>query len=163
MYDGNLAYEEKYLATYLQCPDSIVLLALDGSRVVGASTGIPLVAETEEFQRPFLAANIDPASSFYCGESVLLPEYRGQGIYRQFFHGRENHARALGCFKHSYFCAVMRPAEHPRRPTNYQPLDAVWRHFGYTPQANLMTNFSWQDLDEDAESPKPMMFWGKAL
>jgi hypothetical protein len=37
-------YEEKYLAGYFACPDSIVVLAFDDAKLIGASTGLPLAA-----------------------------------------------------------------------------------------------------------------------
>ncbi|NDE35472.1 MAG: GNAT family N-acetyltransferase, partial [Gammaproteobacteria bacterium] len=40
LYDGTAEYEEKYLETYTRCPDSLVVLVLDGDRVVGATTGL---------------------------------------------------------------------------------------------------------------------------
>ena len=163
LYDGSLAYEQKYLATYLNCPQSVIVLALDQDRVIGASTGIPLVAETEEFQSPFLTQGYNPQEIFYCGESVLLPQYRGHGIYRHFFEQREKHAKRLGGLIYSYFCAVVRPLEHPRRPANYVPLDRVWQHFGYRQYPELTTTFPWKDLDETEQSLKTMVFWGKTL
>jgi len=163
LYDGTLEYEQQYLKTYLQCPESVVVLALDGTQVVGASTGLPLEAETDEFKRPFVAAGMDPARIFYCGESVLLAAYRGRGIYREFFAGRESHARGLGRFERMVLCAVIRPADHPRRPAGYEPLDDVWRRFGYARRDDLVTSFEWKDLDEDAPSDKRMVFWEKRL
>jgi len=163
LYDGTPEYEQQYLKTYLQCPDSVVVLALDGARVVGASTGLPLEAETEEFKRPFLAAGMDPARIFYCGESVLLADYRGRGVYREFFEGRERHARELGRFERMVLCAVQRPDDHPRRPPGYAPLDAVWHRFGYTRRSDLVTSFEWKDLDEETASGKQMVFWEKLL
>ena len=47
LYDGDLTYEEKYLQTYIEAPDSVIVLAFDGDHVVGASTGIPLKYETD--------------------------------------------------------------------------------------------------------------------
>lgn len=163
LYDGTPEYEEKYLQTYLDCAESVVVLALDGERVIGASTGLPLAHEVGEFKRPFVAAGLDPARIFYCGESVLLPAYRGRGLYKQFFAGREAHARALARFDRIALCAVERPADHPRRPADYQPLDAVWQRFGYRRRPDLVTCFEWKDLDEDAASPKRMVFWEKPL
>ena len=163
LYDGTAEYEEKYLATYVECAESVVVLALDGGRVVGASTGLPLEAESVEFKAPFLAADIEPRSVFYCGESVLLRAYRGRGIYREFFAGRENHARTLGRFSRMALCAVVRPADHPRRPPDYAPLDAVWRKFGYIPREDLIAQFEWKDLDENVASAKRMVFWEKPL
>lgn len=52
LYDGTPEYEARYLATYAESPDSLFVLALDGERVVGVSTGLPMADETEAFQRP---------------------------------------------------------------------------------------------------------------
>jgi hypothetical protein len=79
-----------------------------------------------------------------------------------FFARRETRARALG-FKLAAFCAVERPADHPRRPKDYVPLDAFWTKRGYTRRPDLRTTFTWRDLDETEESPKPMVFWTKLL
>ncbi|MGE0334618.1 MAG: GNAT family N-acetyltransferase [Gammaproteobacteria bacterium] len=163
LYDGSAAYEEKYLATYTNCADSVAVIVRDGDRVVGASTGLPLVAETPEFQQPFLAHGYLPATIFYCGESVLLAEYRGRGLYRAFFEGREQHARTLRGFRSMALCAVVRKEDHPRRPPGYAPLDPVWQRFGYVRHPELVTQYEWQDLDEAAPSAKDMVFWLKSL
>jgi GNAT superfamily N-acetyltransferase len=131
--------------------------------VIGASTGLPLAAETAEFKQPFLAAGLAPERIFYCGESVLLADYRGRGVYREFFGARERHAREPGRFERMVLCAVVRAGDHPRRPADYVPLDAVWQRFGYARRPDLVASFEWKDLDEDAPSEKPMMFWEKLL
>ncbi|MEY2700301.1 MAG: hypothetical protein RIQ52_1056 [Pseudomonadota bacterium] len=163
LYDGTREYEEHYLETYLKSSESIVVLALDGDKTIGASTGLPMADETSEFQAPFIAQGLNPADFFYCAESVLLPEYRGRGVYKAFFEGREAHARRLGRFSHCTFCCVQRPADHPLRPQGYAPLDAVWTRFGYHPQPGLTTGYAWKDIDMNEETIKPMNFWIKAL
>ena len=163
LYDGDLAYEEKYLKTYIEAPDSVIVLAFDGDKVVGASTGIPLNHETDEVKAPFIDAGYDVDKIFYCGESVLLPEYRGQGAGVAFFDHREEHAQEIGGFDYSCFCGVQRPDNHPRRPADYVPLDSFWRRRGYEKYPELNTTFSWKELDEDTESPKPMTFWMKKI
>jgi GNAT superfamily N-acetyltransferase len=163
LYDGDLAYEEKYLKTYIEAPDSVIVLAFDGDKVVGASTGIPLKHETDEVKAPFIDAGYDVDRIFYCGESVLLPEYRGQGAGVAFFEHREEHAQQVGGFDYSCFCGVQRPDNHPRRPADYVPLDNFWRKRGYEKYNDLNTTFSWKELDEDTESPKPMTFWMKKI
>lgn len=163
LYDGDYDYEQKYLRTYVESPDAVIVLAFDGERVIGASTGLPLEHETPEFQRPFLEHGHDPKKIFYCGESVLQHDYRGRGLYKQFFLGREGHARELGRFDYCSFCCVERPADHPRRPADHQPLDPVWSHFGYVRHPELVAHYTWKDLDEATESAKPMVFWMKAL
>lgn len=162
LYDGDLAYEERYLATYARSQGSIFVLAIDDGTVVGASTGTPMSTETDEVKAPFLAAGRDLADYFYFGESVLLPAYRGRGIGVTFFAEREAQARRLG-LRHTTFCAVERPANHPRRPTDYVPLDAFWHKRGYRHHPELRTSFTWRDLDDTSESPKPLSFWIKDL
>lgn len=163
LYDGTVEYEEKYLKTYTDCPESVVVLVLDGDKVVGATTGLPMDAETPEFQKPFAENGFDPSKIFYCAESVLLPEYRGRGIYPKFFAEREGHARALGRFDLVTFCCVQRPEDHPLRPTDYVPLDRIWTKFGYVKHPELATTYTWKDVDEAEESEKPMVFWLKSL
>jgi len=162
LYEGTEDYEKAYLQTYVQSPRSVLVLALDGQRVVGASTAIPLEDETTEVQAPFIALGYDVKRVFYLGESVLEPSYRGQGIGVRFFEAREAHAQKLGGFDWSAFCAVVRPEDHPLRG-NYTPLDAFWTHRGYTCHPELHTTFTWQDRDEATETAKPMRFWLKPL
>ncbi|MFI8736816.1 GNAT family N-acetyltransferase [Ectopseudomonas toyotomiensis] len=163
LYDGNLDYEAEYLATYVRSADSLCVLVLDAGQVVGASTALPLQDETDEFQQPFVAAGWNPARIFYCAESVVLPAWRGRGLGVRFFAEREAHAHALGRFDWCAFCAVQRPADHPRRPADYQPLDAFWARRGYRHHPELHTQYHWPDLDEAEESAKPMSFWLKEL
>jgi hypothetical protein len=163
LYDGTAEYEEKYLKTYMRSPESIIILALDGDKVIGASTGLPMEHETEEFQKPFLEHGYDPAKIFYCGESVLLKEYRGKGIYKEFFLGREGQARNLGRFDWCSFCCVQRPEDHPLKPADYVPLDAVWNKFGYVKHPELRTSYIWKDVDQAEQTAHDMVFWLKSL
>jgi hypothetical protein len=163
LYDGTLEYETRYLETYMKSPGSIIILALDGETVVGASTGLPMADETPEFQQPFVDQGYDPAKIFYCGESVLLKDYRGKGIYKQFFTGREGQARQLGGFDWCSFCCVQRPQDHPLRPADYVPLDSVWTKFGYVKHPELRTRYAWKDVDQAEETEKDMVFWMKSI
>ncbi|MDP2609133.1 MULTISPECIES: GNAT family N-acetyltransferase [unclassified Oceanobacter] len=168
LYQGSAAYERQYLQTYTGSGAAMAILAIDdclppGQQVVGASTGIPMGYEDAAFRQPFERAGMNTSRLFYCAESVLLPAYRGQGIYRGFFAGREKHARSQGCFDALCFCAVVRPPQHPLKPADYRPLDKVWQHFGYRPCPDLITHYDWQDIDQDAASAHPMMFWMKSL
>lgn len=158
LYDGEMAYEERYLRTYAASPGAIVVGAWDGGRLVGAATGAPMEDHAAEFARPFAGRGFDLSQIFYCGESVLLPEYRGQGAGHAFFDHREARGRALGR-RWSCFCAVIRPESHPARPAGYAPLDPFWRKRGYRPVEGLVTRFAWRDIGDEAETEKPMQFW----
>jgi GNAT superfamily N-acetyltransferase len=163
LYDGDKTYEERYLQRYRDTPGALVVLALHNDRVIGASTGQPLATETDAFRRPFTEQGYAADSVFYYGESVLDRAWRGQGLGSRFMEIREAHARSLGGIKHCAFCAVERPENHPRRPVDYQPLDDFWKRRGFVKKPTLRTLFSWKDLDETQESPKPMVFWVKTL
>ncbi len=162
LYAGSLAYEEAYLATYSQSPESFAVLVRDGIRIVGVSTGLPLLQEADAFQQPFRAEGIDVREIFYCGESVLLPDYRGRGTYRTFMARREAHARALG-FGVMALCGVIRACDHLARPSGYRSLDPVWLHFGYTPQPKLRAYLAWPEVPDHKSSVKALQFWLKRL
>ncbi len=162
LYDGDRAYEEEYLHTFFQAPDSVLVVALDGDVVVGASTGLPLEHETPNIQQPFLEQGADVTRIFYFSESVLLLPYRGQGAGVRFFEERERWARRLERFDTLAFCAVVRPEDHPRRPADHVPLDAFWRRRGFD-RTQLYCYISWRDLDEAGESPKALRFWTKGV
>jgi GNAT superfamily N-acetyltransferase len=163
LYDGTLEYERAYLRTYLNTPDSLVVLAIDSDAVVGATTCLPLRDEGPEFQEPFLKAGYDIGSICYFGESILLPQYRGRGVGKSFFALREAHARSLPGIRFATFCAVDRPEDHPLRPPGHRPLDSFWARQGYTKHPELQTTFVWKEIGESSESPKSLTFWLKAL
>jgi len=79
LYDGDIAYEEKYLRIYAETPGAAVIIARDEKRIIGASTCLPLAAEMASVQKPFRNAGIDVSTVFYFGESVLEAPYRGRG------------------------------------------------------------------------------------
>ena len=161
LYDGDVNYEQQYLQTYINCPESVIVLAFDQESIIGASTAIPLKYETDEVKKPFIVHGFNPEEVFYCGESVLNKAYRGLGLGVRFFEQREAHAQDLGGFKHITFCCVNRAIDHPRRPADYVPLDAFWNKRGYVKHPELTTTYTWKDLDEAEASPKLMTFWLK--
>jgi GNAT superfamily N-acetyltransferase len=162
LYDGTMEYEEKYLKILFQSPDNVIVIALDGEKVIGASTGLPLVDAGAEIAKSWTDSH-DISKVFYFSESVLLKEYRGKGIGLRFFEERENWVKRLGRFEKMVFCGVVRSVNHHRKPANYLPLDNFWKKQGFMKTENTVCEISWQDLDETAESPKMLHFWYKDL
>lgn len=162
LYQGSMDYERDYLKTYAACPDSIVALALHGDSVVGASTAVPLAQADADFQAAFTNSIYDIDSIFYLGESVLLPEYRGQGLGHRFFEAREAQARAFGS-RYAAFCAVDREVEDPRQPASYRPLDAFWQKRGYVKHPEIAAIFDWREIGQALQSSHRLSFWIKAL
>lgn len=160
LYDGDLAYEQRYLRSYQGNRSAVIVAARDGDAIVGAATGMPLADHADAAG---LTGDMPPLDQvFYCAESVLLPGYRGQGIGHAFFDQREAHARGLGA-RYCAFCGVVRPEGHPARPLDYRPLDAFWRKRGYAPVPGVTAAFSWRDLGEAVETRKTLQFWMREL
>ncbi len=162
LYDGDLDYEHAYLAALGSSARSVIVVARDGGRIVGAATGAPITDVEEEWVAPFRAHGLAVKHRFYCAESVLLPEWRGMGLGHAFFDGREAHARSLG-MSDSCFCSVIRPDTHPARPVDYRSHDAFWRKRGYVPLDGVVARFAWRDMGQTDETEKTLQFWGRSL
>jgi len=163
LYEGTMDYEMDYLHTYAKSPRSFLFAVFDGAEMIGATTCIPLEAETEAVREPFVEAGYDLGAICYFGESILLPQYRGLGLGHRFFEEREAHARSFGTFQHTCFCGVVRPDDHPARPSGYRPLDEFWKKRGYLPVPGLQSQFEWLDIGESAPTRKPMQYWMRLL
>jgi GNAT superfamily N-acetyltransferase len=162
LYEGTREYEEKYLQVYLDCPDSTMVIVLDGDKIVGASTAIPMKDESDIIKAPFLEGGYDTNQICYFGESVLLKAYRGQNIGKHFFQEREAAARQLN-LSIAAFCGVVRAPNDPRRPSDWFPLDNFWKKMGFVCHPELKLFYEWKEIGETAETPKPMVFWLKQL
>ncbi len=163
LYEGNLDYEMRYLETYFKTRNSFVFIVLDEGHPVGATTGIWAAEEEDSFRRPFYQYGLNPEKIFYFGESVLLPDYRGQGLGKMFFQEREAFAKKLEFIEHLAFCSVVRPNGHPLKPKDYQPLDSFWTKQGFNRVPELVTSYEWQDKDQEGLTRKDMQFWLKHL
>lgn len=163
LYDGTVAYEKDYLATFSAAKGAVCVIALDGKKVIGAATAAPMIEHADEFGAPFEAAGYNLKDIFYCSESVLLTDYRGHGLGHAFFYEREAHAKRLGGFTHSTFCRVIRPDDHPLKPASYRALDGFWRKRGYQPVDGLIATYTWKDIGEAEDTEHKMQFWMKPL
>src|SRR5690349_7115139 len=65
LYEGSAAYEAAYIRTYVEARDSVLIAAIDGDRIVGASTALPMAEAMEECIAPFAANGYDIARVFY--------------------------------------------------------------------------------------------------
>lgn len=161
LYEGSREYEAGYIRTYVEAKDSVLIAAIDGDRIVGASTALPMAEAMDECIQPFAEQGYDIAKIFYFGESVLLKPYRGQGVGVRFFEEREAAALAHPAIEITAFCAVERPADHPLRPADYVPLDAFWGRRGYRKHRELVARFHWRDIGDGADTTKSLSFWLK--
>lgn len=162
LYEGTLEDEFDYLTSYARADTSLVVLAMDGENAVGATTCLKLTEADSSFQSAFHEAGIKTDAFCYFGESVLLAKYRGQGVGKQFFQHREEHAGDLGCSM-TAFCAVDRPKDHILRPLEYRELNSFWQAQGYVKHPELKATFSWKEVNQTEETAKTLTFWLKKL
>ena len=160
LYDGDADYEARYLRKYAASDRSIFVLALSDDAVVGVSTGVPLLEADADFQAPFKESEFDLSDVFYFGESVLERAFRGKGAGHRFFDEREAFAKRLG-YNVTTFCAVVRPHNHPERPSGYRPLNDFWQKRGYTQQPDIIARYGWKETGQEEETEQEMVFWVK--
>jgi GNAT superfamily N-acetyltransferase len=164
LYEGTLAYEEKYLQTYINSDRSLVVLAKSSDgEVIGATTCLPMDHEETALQGNFREQGYDPSQIFYFGESVVLPQHRGAGLGKQFFDFREEHARSFGTYRYTTFCGVVRPDDHPFRPASFKSPQTLWERLGYRKLDGIVAYYAWKDLYEKEETRKKMQFWIKEI
>ncbi|WP_375210072.1 GNAT family N-acetyltransferase [Hyphomonas jannaschiana] len=159
LYEGSLTYEESYLQKLALAKDAFIVAAeTHDGEIVGCATGSGMDDQHAEFSQPLLTAGYDLPTTFYFGESVLLPEHRGKGIGHAFFDAREAHAIAHS-YKRACFCAVERPEDHPQRPSDYAPLDTFWQARGYHKLPGVVAHFTWPEAPGGPEINHPMAYW----
>jgi GNAT superfamily N-acetyltransferase len=163
LYVGDYDYEMDYLKKFLTMKDAIVVAAFDGDALIGLATGFPFIYEAKELQQVLIAAHQNPEDYFCFGESVLRKSYRSLGIGKQFFDQREAYVQKLHRYKAICFYTIVRPKEDPRRPSDYRPLAPFWQSRGFEEHHELVGTISYQEIGEEQQSPKKMVFWIKDL
>lgn len=161
LYDGSLDYEKAYLKKYCANTNSCVVGAFDQNKLIGMSTAIILGDAEPEFKDVLGTQNIPLDQIVYFGESLLQPNYRGQGIGHKFFELREKFANKVTNLKITAFCAVERDQNDHRKPVGYKPLDEFWLKKGYQKQPHLKTSFEWKEVGSPLPTKQVLTFWMK--
>ncbi|MAX67963.1 MAG: GNAT family N-acetyltransferase [Halobacteriovoraceae bacterium] len=160
LYQGDIHYERKYLLRYTKAQSSLIIMAVVDKKLVGLTTCLAMIEEEDEFQAPLRDNGFDIEKGFYFGESIILSEYRGNGVGHRFFEQRENHAKkVIPNLSFTCFCAVERD-ESKLRPNNYKPLNHFWNKMGYE-FSGIKTRYSWKDIGDSIETVKEMDYWIK--
>jgi len=153
------------LHKFIDNPSSFMVMAKDSGsqKIIGASTACALSSEDEATKAPFIAKHLPLNEYFYFSESVLLPQYRGQGWGKRFFEEREKAAVRYGGIKYLTFCAVERAKDYPHKPHDYQDASMLWRKQGFVKQPDMTTYYRWKEIDQENKTDKLMVFWVKTL
>lgn len=163
LYDGDGGYDPDHLRALAVSQQSALIIAYDGETPVGASTCLPMKDAASEYVSPFLTHAWPIHRFFYLGKSVLLPNYRNQGVGAAFFALREAHIRAVSACDFACFYAVQRPNDHPDRPPAALSLDSFWRRQGYVPAHGIHCTMRWREFGEADESDLTLQMWIKSL
>lgn len=164
LYAGNAEYEMRYLKDkFLSMEDGIVVAAFDQDNLIGLATGFPLIYETEDLKQVLIRSHRNVADYFCFGESVLKKPYRGLGIGKRFLEIREAHVRKLGRYPYICFYTSVKPPNNPKQPPDYRSPAPLWEKQGFVEHRELVGSVSYQEIGEEKETPKPMVFWIKKL
>lgn len=160
--DTYIEEEIEILKKYLLSEQSIATIVFEGSKVIGAATGIPLQEEDLAIQQPFRLHQFDLSHYYHFGEALLLKSYRSRGVGHHFYEIREEHAKTLG-FEHACFFMKDRPEDEELKPLDFYPLDDFWRKRGFTHHKELTLSLKWKSFEEGTASEKDCSFWIKKL
>ncbi|MBP9777624.1 MAG: GNAT family N-acetyltransferase [Rickettsiaceae bacterium] len=162
LYAGDAEYEKDYLSTYAKCEDFVLLVIIDGGMVIGVTTGIPLKYEEDSFKEAFENTEYNTDDIFYIGETILLPEYRNQGLSRLMFNKVEQEALEQG-YKILSLATVKRDENDPGCPAGYVSMDFLWQKYGYERRPDIMASLSWREVGQDFKTTHDMVFWLKQI
>lgn len=162
LYEGRSEDELKYLGTYATAPDACVILASDGSAVIGAATGMPLIQEDAQLRDAFAGTALSLDEVYYVGELLFRPAYRNSGLGRKLLDRLESHIRSLDRYRTLTCATVERPADHPLRPRDYIPITRFLARTGFTRLSGVTTRFIWREID-GVKRDHLMQFWSKEL
>lgn len=161
LYEGNLTYEKSYLEKFCRAKNSLIVIAFDNKKVIGALTGLPLSEEESEIQEPWIEKGFDLSTIYYFNEALIEANYRNSGLGSKLFEIAEDWANKH--FEQFSLASVLRADDHPSKPKNYQGLDGFWNKLGYQKQKDLICNLEWKEIGENTETKKSMIFWKKQI
>lgn len=167
LYDGSLAYEENYLAGYLNEPRAQLIVARHMGAVAAVATAVPLASSSDivaDAPVLFAAAGHNPKTYYYYAEIIVLPDHRGAGLAKQIYALRAAAARDFG-YQNLCLAVVDRPADHPLKPSGYVGPERVWIKDGFK-KTDIRFSYDWPTIQSDGETidqANDMVFWIRAL
>ena len=147
LYEGRREDELNYLSTYAKTPDACVILAYDGSAVIGSATGMPLIQEDAQLRDAFAGTALPLDEVYYVGELLFRPGYRNSGLGRKLLDHLESQIRSFGSY-HMLTCAtVERSEDHSLCPRDYIPITRFLARTGFVRLSGVTTSFMWRETD----------------
>jgi len=163
LYDGKLADEATYLKSYAASKNTLLIIAKDQGKIVGAITGIPLAETDEIFRMPFEKYHFSVHSIFYLGEILLFKEYRGKGVGYKMYKMLEDLVRKNKQYEKIAIAEVLRDENDPRKPHNYVSVHKLWERLGFIEHPELIVQIPYKEIDSEKKVPHSLIFSFKDL
>ena len=146
LYYGTMAAEKNYMMLYTTDAKATLALAYDDNKIIGISTGIPLLSNADiinDCPNLLMESGEVPADYYYYGEILLEREYRGYGISSRLYAAQDLLVKKWG-FNKCCILTVMRDMQHPLKPENYQCTENIWKHLSFKQfEHPITTMFTW--------------------
>jgi hypothetical protein len=167
LYSGNIEAERKLVAEYAQDEKGMIVVAKINGKTAGLLSGIPLVSNAQivsGIKAFFEKQKVNINEYYYCGEGIILPEFRHLGLIKMLLNKQDEQAKK---WQFKYVCAltVFRDETYFPKPKAYTSTDSLWTHLGFI-KTNLRTNFIWPTIQKNnsiIEQENTVEFWTKTL
>jgi GNAT superfamily N-acetyltransferase len=163
LYEGDIENERNYLKLYSGSQNSLLLLAKDGGKVIGAISGIPLKETSKVYWGVFSENSISLDDIYYLGELILLKEYRSGGIGTRLYDHFEKLIREKKIYTTIAFAELAESGDDPQKPEDYISLEEFWGKRGFVKHPELAASFSWKQTGKDQKTRHALVFSTKML
>ena len=146
LYEANHTEEHEHAEWFLNLPDTAAAVVYFENMPVGYISGTSLVDFDANFKgsiHQFKAAGLNPYEYFYISEAIIEKRYRNNKLLRPMHELLEKYAQERG---YTSICFVTEEHKfHPLKPTDYKPLDDVYKKAGYT-KTDVTIQFSYMTI-----------------
>lgn len=146
LYAGNIEIEKKYLTSYTQDIKSAVIIASYQDKIAGILTGMPLTSHLDPVngaKELFIKNGLNPLEYYYCGEFIVKPEFRNQGIAKMLYIKQVEYAKKQRFKK---FCLMT--VDRSKKPPSYFDTELLWKKLGFI-KTDMKVKLSWPTINEN--------------
>lgn len=153
-YDASEAAWDGYIQSYVNTPESVICLALEGETLIGVAIGTPLAKASKKYKMAFSEHPNELNSLFYLGELAMKSEYRQLGIGKKLYGEFERLVREKEQF--SGICIWQLQSEEKSASLLF------WQELGFACRPEIHFEEFWKPVSEAEKIPHPMVCWIKS-
>lgn len=162
----DMDFQRSLVTKFLDIEGLILVVALDGNKIVGVSTGAPFTSmdlDREEFRKFFFQTKTKPEDFFYGIWTLTNPEYRRMGINAT-FGDMLNKILSEDGYKGRLMENIVRPKFDPRAPEGFTASSEFFlKKRGYV-KIDVKSRASiWKDVGDDEITTKYFDFYCRWL